>query len=255
MLIVNIANQKGGVGKTTTAISLASGLAMKGKKTLLVDMDPQANATSGLGINLKELNKTIYNVLVGVSDINSCIITTDIENLSLLPSTQDLVGAEIELVPMEHREKKLLYTLKNLSGLDYVIIDCPPSLGLLTLNAMVACRYIIVPLQCEYYALEGLAHLIKTIKIVKKELNPQLDIMGILLTMYDARNNLSKIVYEDVITHFGKKVFKTVIPRNVRLSETPSYGMPIYRFDNTSKGALSYQGFVEEFITRSGYNE
>lgn len=149
----------------------------------------------------------------------------------------------------------MLYALQNLTGFDYVIIDCPPSLGLLTLNAMVACKYIIVPLQCEYYALEGLAHLIKTIKIVKKELNPHLDIMGILLTMFDSRNNLSKVVYEDVITHFGKKVFKTVIPRNVRLSETPSYGMPIYKFDNSSKGAISYQSFVEEFIARSSNNE
>jgi len=255
MLIVTIANQKGGVGKTTTAISLASGLAMKGKKTLLLDMDPQANATSGLGINLRELEKTIYNVLVGINNINECYINTEIENLCLLPSTQDLVGAEIELVSMEKREKKLLYALQNLTGFDYVIIDCPPSLGLLTLNAMVACKYIIVPLQCEYYALEGLAHLIKTIKIVKKELNPHLDIMGILLTMFDSRNNLSKVVYEDVITHFGKKVFKTVIPRNVRLSETPSYGMPIYKFDNSSKGAISYQSFVEEFIARSSNNE
>lgn len=255
MLIVTIANQKGGVGKTTTAISLAAGLAMKGKKTLLLDMDPQANATSGVGVNPRDLNKTVYNVLVGIDEIGSAIIKTELENLFLLPSTQDLVGAEIELVSMEKREKKLLFSLQKLSDFDYVIIDCPPSLGLLTLNAMVACKYIIVPLQCEYYALEGLAHLIKTIKIVKKELNPHLEIMGILLTMFDSRNNLSKVVYEDVITHFGRKVFKTVIPRNVRLSETPSYGMPIYKFDNSSKGALSYQSFVEEFITRSIGNE
>lgn len=255
MLIVTIANQKGGVGKTTTAISLASGLAMKGKKTLLLDMDPQANATSGVGINLRELEKTVYNVLLNLNNINDCYINTEIENLFLLPSTQDLVGAEIELVSMEKRERRLLYALQNLKGFDYVIIDCPPSLGLLTLNAMVACRYIIVPLQCEYYALEGLAHLIKTIKIVKKELNPHLDIMGILLTMFDARNNLSKVVYEDVVTHFGKKVFKTVIPRNVRLSETPSYGLPIYKFDGSSKGAISYERFVDEFILRSGNNE
>ncbi len=255
MLIVTIANQKGGVGKTTTAISLAAGLAMKGKKTLLLDMDPQANATSGIGINPRDLNKTVYNVLVGIDEIGSAIIKTELENLFLLPSTQDLVGAEIELVSMEKREKKLLFSLQRLSDFNYVIIDCPPSLGLLTLNAMVACKYIIVPLQCEYYALEGLAHLIKTIKIVKKELNPHLEIMGILLTMFDSRNNLSKVVYEDVITHFGRKVFKTVIPRNVRLSETPSYGMPIYKFDNSSKGSLSYQSFVEEFITRSIGNE
>lgn len=255
MLVVTIANQKGGVGKTTTAISLSAGLALKGKKTILIDMDPQANATSGLGINLKDMEKTVYNVLVGISDINESYIPTGIENLFILPSTQDLVGAEIELVSMEKRERRLLQAINNLKEFDYVIIDCPPSLGLLTLNAMVACKYIIVPLQCEYYALEGLAHLIKTIKIVKKELNPHLEIMGILLTMYDSRNNLSKVVYEDVVTHFGKKVFKTVIPRNVRLSETPSYGIPIYLFDSTSKGALSYQSFVDEFISRSGINE
>ncbi len=255
MLVITVANQKGGVGKTTTAISLATGLAMRGKKTLLVDMDPQANATSGIGINIRELEKSIYHVLVGMTEVQNVVMETQIDNLFILPATQDLVGAEIELVSIARREKRLQSVLNAAGDFDYAIIDCPPSLGLLTLNAMVACRYIIVPLQCEYYALEGLTHLIKTIKLVKRELNPSIEIMGILLTMFDVRNNLSRVVYDDVIQHFGNKVFKTVIPRNVRLSEAPSHGIPIYMFDSQSKGAGSYNSFVDEFLTRSSKNE
>jgi len=190
-----------------------------------------------------------------MTNVDKVIKKTIVDNLSILPATQDLVGAEIELVSIQKREKKLQDILYLVSDYDYVVVDCPPSLGLLTLNAMVACKYIIVPLQCEYYALEGLTHLIKTIKLVKRELNPGLEIMGILLTMFDVRNNLSKVVYDDVITHFGNKVFNTVIPRNVRLSEAPSHGMPIYMFDNQSKGAISYISFVEEFLSRSSKHE
>lgn len=251
MKIVTIANQKGGVGKTTTAISLASGIAAHGKKTLLVDMDPQGNASSGVGIDVRSLKKTIYEALIGQIAVNDAIIKTAYGNLDILPANQNLVGAEIELVLIEKREYKLKELLSNVAEYDYVVIDCPPSLGILTLNALVAARLLVVPLQCEYYSLEGLSHLIKTVKIVKRELNPQLEIVGILLTMFDGRNNLSKSVYDEIVKHFGEKVFNAVIPRNVRLSEAPSYGMPIYKFDPSSRGSNTYKQFVEEFLSRS----
>ncbi len=251
MTIVTIANQKGGVGKTTTAINLASGVAAKGKKTLLVDMDPQGNASSGIGVDNRGLQKTVYEALIGKIDVKEAIVSTAVENLDVLPSNQNLVGAEIELVLTERREFILKEMLKNLDGYDYVIIDCPPSLGILTLNSIVAARLLVVPLQCEYYSLEGLSYLIKTIKIVKRELNPSLEILGILLTMFDGRNNLSKTVYDEIVKHFGDKVFKAIIPRNVRLSEAPSYGMPIFKFDPSSKGSNMYKLFVEEFLERS----
>jgi chromosome partitioning protein len=249
--IITIANQKGGVGKTTTAVSLASGLAIKGKKTLLVDMDPQGNATSGAGIETRDLRFSTYEVLLGAAELGQAVKSTAIDNLYVLPSNQHLVGAEIELVGAENREFILKQVLKDVTEYQYVIIDCPPSLGILTLNAIVAARFLIVPLQCEYYALEGLSHLIKTVKIVKMELNPQLEILGILLTMFDGRNNLSKSVYDEIVTHFGNKVFETVIPRNVRLSEAPSYGMPIFKFDPSSRGSVSYRLFVDEVVKRS----
>ncbi len=189
--------------------------------------------------------------MIGKIDVKEAIVSTAVENLDVLPSNQNLVGAEIELVLTERREFILKEMLKNLDGYDYVIIDCPPSLGILTLNSIVAARLLVVPLQCEYYSLEGLSYLIKTIKIVKRELNPSLEILGILLTMFDGRNNLSKTVYDEIVKHFGDKVFKAIIPRNVRLSEAPSYGMPIFKFDPSSKGSNMYKLFVEEFLERS----
>lgn len=255
MTIVTIANQKGGVGKTTTAVSLASGLAAKGKKTLLVDMDPQGNASSGVGVDNRSLKKTVYEALIGGLNLNEAIINTNFHNLDVLPANQNLVGAEIELVLVEKREFKLKELLKGLTGYDFVIIDCPPSLGILTLNAIVAAKLLVVPLQCEYYSLEGLSYLIKTIKIVKRELNPTLEILGILLTMFDGRNNLSKNVFDEIVKHFGDKVFKSIIPRNVRLSEAPSYGMPIFMFDPSSRGSNMYKLFVEEFLERSAHYE
>ncbi|MCX7770524.1 MAG: AAA family ATPase [Proteobacteria bacterium] len=251
MLVVAVTNQKGGVGKTTTAINLASGLAIRGKKTLLVDIDPQGNATSGLGIDNRILKKTVYNVLLNPMEINDALLKTNIENLFILPSNSELVGAEIELITMERREFRLKSALGYLSGFDFIIIDCPPSLGILTLNAIVASKGLLVPMQSEYYSLEGLSRLLKTIKMVKKELNPSLDIMGILLTMFDGRNNLAKCVFEEIKKHFGDKLFSTLIPRNVKLSEAPSHGQPIFTFEPSSRGSLSYQLFVEEFLERS----
>jgi len=255
MLIVAVANQKGGVGKTTTAINLASGIALKGHKVLLVDIDPQGNATSGVGVDFKHIGKSIYHVLLETAHIEEVLVKTVVENLFLLPSTADLVGAEIELIGLEHREFRLKNALKKISNFDFVIIDCPPSLGVLTLNALVSAKALLVPMQSEYYSLEGLSRLLKTIKLVKKELNPELEILGILLTMYDGRNNLAKCVFEEIKKHFGDKLFSVVIPRNVKLSEAPSYGQPIFIFEPQSKGSISYQLFVEEFLKRSKHYE
>lgn len=246
--VISIANQKGGVGKTTTAINLATVLAKRNKKTLLIDMDPQGNATSGVGIE-KDLEISLYNVLIEETKMEEVIIKTEIKNLSICPSNIDLAGAEVELVSMESREERLKDKLIDVrNDYDYIIIDCPPSLGLITLNAFTASNSVLIPVQCEYYALEGLGQLLNTIKLVKKHLNRELEIEGALLTMFDTRTNLSKQVVEEVKKYFGEKVYKSVIPRNVKLSEAPSYGMPINVYDPHSKGAKCYDKLGKEVI-------
>ena len=246
--IISIANQKGGVGKTTTAINLSTVLAKRNKKTLLIDMDPQGNATSGVGIE-KNLEKSIYNVLIAETSIEEAILKTNIKNLDICPSTINLAGAEVELVSMMSREMRLKEKLENIkNNYDYILIDCPPSLGLITLNAFTASNSVLIPVQCEYYALEGLGQLLNTVKLVKKHLNKDLEIEGALLTMFDTRTNLSKQVVDEVKKYFGDKVYKTVIPRNVKLSEAPSYGMPITVYDSRSKGAKCYDKLGKEVI-------
>lgn len=246
--IISIANQKGGVGKTTTAINLSTVLAKRNKKTLLIDMDPQGNATSGVGIE-KNLEKSIYNVLIEENPIEEAILKTNIKNLDICPSIINLAGAEVELVSMMSREMRLKEKLENIkNNYDYILIDCPPSLGLITLNAFTASNSVLIPVQCEYYALEGLGQLLNTVKLVKKHLNKDLEIEGALLTMFDTRTNLSKQVVDEVKKYFGDKVYKTVIPRNVKLSEAPSYGMPITVYDSRSKGAKCYDKLGKEVI-------
>lgn len=246
--IISIANQKGGVGKTTTAINLSTVLAKRNKKTLLIDMDPQGNATSGVGIE-KNLEKSTYNVLIEENPIEEAILKTDIKNLDICPSTINLAGAEVELVSMMSREMRLKEKLESVKdNYDYILIDCPPSLGLITLNAFTASNSVLIPVQCEYYALEGLGQLLNTVKLVKKHLNKDLEIEGALLTMFDTRTNLSKQVVDEVKRYFADKVYKTVIPRNVKLSEAPSYGMPITVYDPRSKGAKCYDKLGKEVI-------
>ena len=246
--VISVANQKGGVGKTTTAINLSTVLAKKNKRTLLIDTDPQGNATSGVGAK-KELEKSIYNVLIEDMEMEEAIVKTDVKNLSLCPSNINLAGAEVELVSMMSREMRLKEKLDEIKdNYDYIIIDCPPSLGLITLNAFTASDSVLIPVQCEYYALEGLGQLLNTIKLVKKHLNKDLEIEGALLTMFDTRTNLSKQVVDEVKGYFGDKVYKTVIPRNVKLSEAPSYGMPITIYDSHSKGAKCYDKLGRELI-------
>jgi len=249
--IICIANQKGGVGKTTTAINLAASLATAEKKTLLIDCDAQGNATSGMGIdgqNIRE--KNMYHALIGHATLQEVIVQTLIPHLDLAPADQELVGVEIEFVSVREREKKLRQLIWNLEkAYEYVIIDCPPSLGFLTVNALVAADFVIVPLQCEYFAMEGLGHLLNTLKLIKSRLNPSLSLGGILLTMFDTRNLLSHRVSEDVRKHFGRKVFETIIPRNVRLSESPSHGLPIILYDIRSRGAVSYMELAKEIMT------
>ena len=249
--IIAIANQKGGVGKTTTAINLSACLAESGQKVLTVDFDPQGNATSGLGIEKGEIDKTVYDLLVGECDIEECLISNMQENLDLLPSNVDLAGAEIELLEIENKEALLkTYLSKIQNNYDFIIIDCPPSLILLTINALTAANTVLVPIQCEYYALEGLNQVLKTVNLVKKKLNPSLEMEGVVFTMYDARTNLSLEVVESVKNNLNQNIYKTIIPRNVRLAEAPSHGMPINLYDSRSAGAESYRLLAAEVISR-----
>lgn len=244
--VVSIANQKGGVGKTTTSVNLSTILAKKGKKVLMIDADPQGNASSGVGID-KDVEESVYDILIDDTEIEKVVKKTNIKNLSICPSNINLAGAEVELVSMMSREYRLKEKLDSIKdNYDYIIIDCPPSLGLVTLNAFTASDSVLIPVQCEYYALEGLGQLINTVNLVKKHLNKNIEIEGALLTMYDIRTNLSNQVVKEVKKYFEEKVYKTVIPRNVRLSEAPSYGMPITLYDPRSKGAKAYEKFVKE---------
>ncbi|MEW6039977.1 MAG: AAA family ATPase [Elusimicrobiota bacterium] len=249
-----IANQKGGVGKTTTAINMAGGIAEKMHSVLLVDVDPQSNATSGIGLGKENSGKSVYECLIGEKQAKDSITVSSTEWLDVLPSDINLIGAEIELVSMFSRETKLRDVLTPVKdSYDYILIDCPPSLGLLTVNALVASDAILIPMQCEYYAMEGLTQLLKTIHLVRQALNPGLELEGVVLTMYDSRLRLDEQVIKEIRKCFGDKVYKTVIPRNVRLAEAPSYGKTIFQYDRSSKGAESYGKLVEEFCQRNGY--
>lgn len=250
--VIALVNQKGGVGKTTTAVNLAAFLGKKRKKVLLIDIDPQANATSGLGIDKRELEQTVYDVLINDAPISDVIYETNAENVDICPTNINLAGAEVELVTVISREQILKNAIASVSSnYDYIILDCPPSLGLLTINALTASDRLIIPIQGEYYALEGLSQLMDTINIVKKKLNPELEILGVVLTMFNMRTQLSRQVKEETDKYFGGKVFKTVIPRNVRLAEAPSHGLAICDYDKNSKGARAYESLAKEVIKRS----
>jgi len=250
--IIAVTNQKGGVGKTTTAINLSALVAEAGKRVLLVDIDPQGNATSGLGKAETDSN-TVYEVLLGEAPAREAIVPTGFGSLDLMPTAIELAGAEIELVSVENRESLLKAALQELrDDYDYIFIDCPPSLSLLTLNALTAADSVLIPIQCEYYALEGVGQLVNTVKLMKKRLNPELQVEGILLTMYDARTNLCAQVVQEVRTHFREEAFETMIPRNVRLSEAPSYGLPIHLYDARCTGAQAYRELAGELIERNG---
>jgi chromosome partitioning protein len=254
--IISLANQKGGVGKTTTTINLAASLAVLEQKVLVIDADPQANATSGLGFDVKNVQSSIYECIVDEVDAQKVILNTDIENLDLIPSHIDLVGAEIEMLNMPNREKVLKNAIESLKDTyDFIFIDCSPSLGLITVNALTASDSIIIPVQCEYFALEGLGKLLNTIKIIQNRLNRDLEIEGFLLTMYDGRLNLSNQVYEEVKRHFQEMVFDTVIQRNVKLSEAPSYGKPVVLYDASSKGAINHMNLAREILQRNSMTQ
>jgi chromosome partitioning protein len=245
--VLSIANQKGGVGKTTTAVNLGASLAEEGNRVLVVDLDPQSNATTGLGLNARDVDASVYDVVMNDTSIDDCIEPTSLKNLFVAPATIDLAGAEIELVPAMSRELKLRRAIDEVrDDYDIVLIDCPPSLGLLTVNGLAAADGVIVPIQCEYYALEGLGQLLRNVGLVRSNLNPILDVRGIVLTMYDGRTRLADQVVEEVRAHFGRRVYETVVPRTVRLSEAPSFGQPIVVFDSTSRGAKAYRELAKE---------
>lgn len=253
--IISIVNQKGGVGKTTTAVNLAAGLAVAGKFVLLVDLDPQGNATSGLGINIAEINEGLYHALVGRARLSDIIKNTSHEGLRVVPSNSDLAGANVELVNVEGRESKLQDILTEAKhAYDYIIIDCPPSLGLLTLNGLVAADHILIPVQAEYYALEGLGQLLKTVELVKDNIRPDLNVIGAVLTMYDSRNRLSDEVLQELYKYFPNNIFRAVVPRTVRLAEAPSFGKSIFQFDPRGKGAKAYERLSRELLMRFGEN-
>lgn len=250
--IIALANQKGGVGKTTTTINLAASLAALEKKVLVVDADPQANASSGLGIDIKKVNKTIYECLIGSASPKDAIVSTEIERLFVLPSHINLVGAELEMLNVDNREQQLRQVLLPLKDdYDYILIDCSPSLGLITVNALTAADSIIIPVQCEYFALEGISKLLNTIKIIKNKLNPKLEIEGFLLTMYDARLRLANQIYEEVKNHFQELVFTTVVQRNVKLSESQSFAQPVLVYDAASKGSVNHMQLAQELIEKN----
>lgn len=247
--VIAVANQKGGVGKTTTAINLSSCVAYRGKKVLLIDLDPQGNTTTGLGIDKRSMKSSIYDVIINEAEIKNVSIDTNQPTLKLCPSSMKLAGAEVELVSLFSRETRLKLAIGDITDeFDYIFIDCPPSLGLLTINALTAANTVLVPIQCEYYALEGLTQLMDTIRLVQKRLNRELEVEGVVLTMFDARTNLSIEVVDEVKKHFKDKVYGTIIPRNVKLSEAPSFGLPIVLYDEKSKGAQAYLDLADEFI-------